>query len=78
MRMRGFCVSGYDEKDNSVTIYIGGLPGVGGLEKDQIKVEYKKNGFSFVVSNLNGKTHELDLPNLAGEVIPEKCKHKVS
>lgn len=67
---------GFDQKPKTAFIYIE-LQDVGSLEKDQIKVDFGKRRLSVVVTNLKGKSHELNLPNLGGEIIPENCKYKV-
>lgn len=67
---------GFLQKPQSITIYVD-LAGVGSLHRELILVEYGRRSLDIVVNNLNGKTYELTLPNLAGDIVPEKCKHKV-
>lgn len=68
---------GFLQKPQTVTIYVD-LANVGSLQKEQIQVDYGKRSLNVVVNNLNGKMYELSLPMLGGEIVPEKCKHKVS
>ena len=68
--------SGFLQKPQTVTIYVD-LANVGSLHRDLIQVDFGRRSLNIVVNNLNGRTYELNLPNLGGEIVPEKCKHKV-
>ncbi|CAB3984723.1 Hypothetical predicted protein [Paramuricea clavata] len=67
---------GFLQKPQTVTIYVD-LASVGSLHRDLIQVDYGRRSLNIVINNLNGKTYELNLPNLGGEIVPEKCKYKV-
>ena len=71
-----FFIQGFLQKPQTITIYVD-LANVGSLHRDQIQVDYGRRSLNIVINNLNGKTYELNLPNLGGEIVPEKCKHKV-
>ena len=68
--------SGFLQKPQTVTIYVD-LANVGSLHRDLIQVDYGRRSLNIVINNLNGRTYELNLPNLGGDIVPEKCKHKV-
>lgn len=59
-----------------VTLYVP-LPGVGALEKSQIKCTFTSVSFDLIVNDLKGKSYRLFKNNLEKEINDGKCKYIV-
>jgi len=60
---------GWDESQKFVKVYVS-LPNIGGLTQEQIKCEFTGQSFRCFVHNHNEKNHLLELPKLAGNIVP--------
>jgi calcyclin binding protein len=57
-----------------VTLYVP-LPGVGSIDKDQIKCTFTKDSLDLIVTNLKGKSYRLFKDHLEKEIDPTKSKY---
>jgi len=59
-----------------VTLYID-LPGVGGIDKNNITCHFTKDSFDLIVKDLRGKSYRLFKDNLEHDIVPESSKKVV-
>merc|ERR1712002_125276 len=60
---------GWDESQKFVKVYIS-LPNIDKLTQEQIGCDFTGQSFKCTVSNHNGKNHMLEIPKLAGVIVP--------
>jgi len=70
---------GWDESQKFVKVYIS-LPNIDKLTQEQINCDFTGQSFKCNVSNHNGKNHVLEIPRLAGNIVPatSTCRLKSS
>jgi len=70
---------GWDESQKFVKVYVS-LPNIDKLTQEQINCEFTGQSFKCTVNNHNGKNHSLELPKLAGNILPANstCRLKSS
>jgi len=70
---------GWDESQKFVKVYIS-LPSIDKLTQEQIVCDFTGQSFKCTVNNHNGKNHVLELPKLAGNIVPatSTCRLKSS
>jgi len=70
---------GWDESQKFVKVYIS-LPSIDKLTQEQIVCDFTGQSFKCTVNNHNGKNHVLEIPKLAGNIVPatSTCRLKSS
>jgi len=70
---------GWDESQKFVKVYIS-LPNIDKLTQEQINCDFTGQSFKCNVFNHNGKNHVLEIPKLAGNIVPatSTCRLKSS
>merc|ERR1712135_13705 len=70
---------GWDESQKFVKVYIS-LPNIDKLTQDQITCDFTGESFKCNVFNHNSKNHVLEIPKLAGNIVPSTstCRLKSS
>jgi len=70
---------GWDESQKFVKVYVS-LPNIDKLTQGQISCDFTDQSFKCTVANHNGKNHVLEIPKVAGTIIPatSTCRLKSS
>lgn len=66
----------WDQSDKFMKLYVT-LKGVQRIEKELVKTEYTTKSFSLRVENLDGSNYVCRIAGLWGNIIPDKCYHRV-
>lgn len=66
----------WDQSDKFMKLYVT-LKGVQRLDKELVKTEYTTKSFSLRVENLDGSNYVCRIAGLWGNIVPDKCHHKV-